>query len=153
MLTTAALDPAINYTLISGPNLDPSKFREIPKNVQLLRFLEDPFPYIRNSDVVIAPGGHSTMMEALSFGVPVLSFPDEGHSEQENNAAVIEEEGYGRMLSYSTPPEVILECIREVIEDGEYRSKVGRLQRLAAELNGPKAIRELLEKEVGREVS
>jgi uncharacterized protein (TIGR00661 family) len=153
VLTTAALDPGINYTLISGPNLDPTKFREIPENVQLLRFVEDTFPYIRSSDAVIAPGGHSTMMEALSFGVPVLSFPDEGHSEQENNAAVIEEEGYGRMLSYSTPPEVILECIREVIEDEEYRSKVGRLQRLAAELNGPKAIRELLEKEVGREVT
>lgn len=153
VLTTASLDPGINYTLISGPNLDPSKFRDIPKNVQLLRFVEDTFPYIKSSDAVIAPGGHSTMMEALSFGVPILSFPDEGHSEQENNAAVIEEEGYGRMLSYSTPPEVILECIREVLEDEKYRNKIERLQRLAAELEGPKAIRELLEKEVGKKVS
>jgi uncharacterized protein (TIGR00661 family) len=153
MLTTAALDSGINYTLISGPNLDPSKFMEIPKNVQLLKFIDDPFPYIRSSDVVIAPGGHSTIMEALSFGIPILSFPDEGHSEQENNAAVIEEEGYGRILSYSTPPEVILECIREVLEDEKYRNKVERLKRLAAELDGPKAIRELLEKEAGKKVS
>lgn len=153
VLTTASLDPGINYTLISGPNLDTSKFRDIPKNVQLLRFVEDTFPYIKSSDAVIAPGGHSTMMEALSFGVPILSFPDEGHSEQENNAAVIEEEGYGRMLSYSTPPEVILECIREILEDEKYRNKIERLQRLAAELEGPKAIRELLEKEVGKKVS
>lgn len=153
VLTTASLDSGINYTLISGPNLNPTKFREIPENVQLLRFVEDTFPYIKSSDVVIAPGGHSTIMEALSFGIPILSFPDEGHSEQENNAAVIEEEGYGRMLSYSTPPEVILECIREVLEDEKYRSKVGRLQRLATELGGPKAIRELLEKEVKGEVS
>jgi UDP-N-acetylglucosamine--N-acetylmuramyl-(pentapeptide) pyrophosphoryl-undecaprenol N-acetylglucosamine transferase len=147
VLLTAALDPRINYTLISGPNLDPTKFREIPENVQLLRFVEDTFPYIRSSDIVIAPGGHSTIMEALSFGIPILSFPDEGHSEQENNAAVIEEEGYGRMLSYSTPPEVILECIREVLEDEKYRNKVERLKRLALELDGPKAIRKLLEKE------
>ncbi|MDI9394307.1 MAG: glycosyltransferase [Euryarchaeota archaeon] len=153
VLTTASLDTGINYTLISGPNLDPSKFREIPKNVQLLRFVEDTFPYIKSSDAVIAPGGHSTMMEAFSFGVPILSFPDEGHSEQENNAAVIEEEGYGRRLSYSTPPEVILECIREVLEDEKYRNKVERLQRLAAELEGPRAVRELLEKEVGKKVS
>jgi len=93
------------------------------------------------------------VMEALSFGTPILSFPDEGHSEQENNAAVIEEEGYGRMLSYSTPPEVILECIREVLEDKKYRDKVKRLQRLASELDGPKAVRELLEKEAGKKVS
>ena len=153
VLTTAMLDPGINYTLISGPSLDPSKLGEIPKNVQLLRFVEDTYPYIRSSDAVIAPGGHSTIMEALSFGVPILSFPDEGHSEQENNAAVIEEEGYGRMLSYSTPPEVILECIREVLEDEAYRNKVERLQRLAGELDGPKAIKELLEKEIGKKAS
>ncbi len=92
-------------------------------------------------------------MEALSFGVPILSFPDEGHSEQESNATVVEEEGYGRMLSYSTPPEVVLECIREVLEDEAYRNKVERLQRLAGELDGPKAIRELLEKEIGKKTS
>lgn len=153
VLTTAALDPGTNYTLISGPNLDSSMFREIPKNVQILRFVEDTFSYIGSSDVVIARGGHSTIMEALSFGIPILSSPDEGHSEQENNAAVIEEEGYGRILSYSTPPEVILECIREVFEDDRYRNKVERLQRLAGDLDGPKAIRELLEKEIGKRTS
>jgi UDP:flavonoid glycosyltransferase YjiC (YdhE family) len=93
------------------------------------------------------------MMEALSFGTPILSFPDKGHSEQENNAAVIEEEGYGRMLSYSTPPEVILECIREVLEEERYGNKMERLRRLARELNGPTAIREMLEKEFDKRAS
>jgi len=152
VLETAKLDPSIYYTLISGPSLDPSKITDLPENVQLLNFIKDTYPYLKSSDAVIVPGGHSTMMEALSFGVPILSFPDKGHSEQENNAAVIEEEGYGRMLSYSTPPEVILECIREVVEEERYRNKVERLRRLARELDGPKAVRELLEKEV-RKVS
>ena len=88
------------------------------------------------------------MMESLSFGIPILSFPDKGHTEQQNNAEVIEEEGYGRMLSYSTPPEVILECIREVLEDKEYRTKTERLRRLARELNGPEAVRKMMEKEI-----
>lgn len=153
VLTTATLDPGINYTLISGPDLDPSKFSEIPKNAKLLKFVEDTFPYIKSSDIVIAPGGHSTIMEALSFGTPILSFPDEGHNEQENNAAVIEEESYGRMLSYSTPPEGILGVIREVLENEKYRNRVEELKRLAAELDGPKAIRALLEKEIEKKVS
>ena len=102
---------------------------------------------MKGSDAVIAPGGHSTIIEALSFGIPILSFPDREHSEQENNAEVIEEEGYGRMLSYSTPPEVVLECIREVLEEEKYRNKTQRLRRLARELNGPSAVREMLEKE------
>ncbi len=149
VLETAKLDPSIHYTLISGPSLDPSKITDLPENVELLKFIKDTYPYLKSSDAVIAPGGHSTMMEALSFGTPVLSFPDKGHSEQENNAAVIDEEGYGRMLSYSTPPEVILECIHEVLEDERYRNKMDRLRRLSRELNGPSAIREMLEKELG----
>jgi UDP-N-acetylglucosamine--N-acetylmuramyl-(pentapeptide) pyrophosphoryl-undecaprenol N-acetylglucosamine transferase len=147
VIETAKLDTSINYTLISGPSLDPSKLADLPENVELLKFIEDTYPYMKGSDAVIAPGGHSTIIEALSFGIPILSFPDREHSEQENNAEVIEEEGYGRMLSYSTPPEVVLECIREVLEEEKYRNKTQRLRRLARELNGPSAVREMLEKE------
>lgn len=153
VLETAKLDQSIHYTLISGPSLDPSKITDLPENVELLKFIKDTYPYLKSSDAVIAPGGHSTMMEALSFGTPILSFPDKGHSEQENNAAVIDEEGYGRMLSYSTPPEVILECIREVLEEERYGNKMERLRRLARELNGPATIREMLEKELGERAS
>ncbi len=147
VLETAKLDSSINYTLISGPSLDPSKLADLPENVQVLKFINDTFPYLRSSELVIAPGGHSTMIEALSFGIPILSFPDKGHSEQEKNAEVIEEEGYGRMLSYSSPPEVVLECIREILEEEKYRNKTERLRRLARDLNGPKAVREIIEKE------
>lgn len=153
VLKAASLDPEIHYTLISGPNVDPLEFMDLPENVEVLQFIKDAFPYFKSSDLIIAPGGHSTMMEALSFGLPILSFPDVGHSEQENNAAVIEEENYGRRLSYTTPPEVILECIREVTEEARFRAKTERLQRLARELNGPRALRELLEKEVEKRAS
>lgn len=153
VLETAKLDQSIHYTLISGPSLDSSKITDLPENVELLKFIKDTYPYLKSSDAVIAPGGHSTMMEALSFGTPILSFPDKGHSEQENNAVVIDEEGYGRMLSYSTPPEVILECIREVLEEERYGNKMERLRRLARELNGPATIREMLEKELGERAS
>src|SRR5665647_64010 len=153
VLGTAKLDTSIYYTLISGPSFDPSKITDLPENVQLLKFIKDTYPYLKSSDAVIVPGGHSTIMEALSFGIPILSFPDKGHSEQENNAAVIEEEGYGRMLSYSTPPQVILECIREVLEEKKYRNKTERLRKLARELDGPNAVRKMLEKELSEKAS
>lgn len=152
VLETAKLDPSINYTLISGPSLDPSKLADLPENVQLLKFIKNTYPYLRSSEAVIAPGGHSTMMEALSFGIPILSFPDKGHSEQEKNAEAIEEEGYGKMLSYSASPEVLLECVREILEDEKYRHKTEKLRRLAIKLDGPKAVREMLEKEVQKKV-
>jgi UDP-N-acetylglucosamine--N-acetylmuramyl-(pentapeptide) pyrophosphoryl-undecaprenol N-acetylglucosamine transferase len=57
------------------------------------------------------------------------------------------------MLSYSTPPEVILECIREVLEEERYKNKMERLRRLSRELHGPSAIREMLEKELSERAS
>jgi len=113
--------------------------------VEFTGFTDNPFPYYRSSDLVITAGGHGTIMESLAFGLPVLSFPDEKHREQENNATVLEEAGYGKRMSYLTPPEVILACIREVLEDESYSKKTRRLMELAEVLDGPAAVRKFLE--------
>jgi UDP-N-acetylglucosamine--N-acetylmuramyl-(pentapeptide) pyrophosphoryl-undecaprenol N-acetylglucosamine transferase len=145
VLKAAKLDQSIHYTLISGPAISPEQFPEIPDNVEFTGFTNDPFPYYRNSDLVITAGGHGTIMESLAFGLPVLSFPDEKHREQENNASVLEEAGYGKRMSYLTPPEVILACIREVLEDESYGKKTRRLMELAEALDGPASVRKFLE--------
>lgn len=84
-------------------------------------------------------------MEALTFGIPVLSFPDMKHSEQESNADVVDSEGYGRRLAYSTPPEQILSSIRELIEDKKIHQKVGSMKEMSEDLNAASAIKNLLE--------
>lgn len=145
VLEAAKLDLSIHYTFISGPGIAPEQFHEIPDNVEFTGFTDNPFPYYRGSDLVITAGGHGTIMESLAFGLPVLSFPDEKHREQENNAAVLEEAGYGKRMSYLTPPNVILACIREVLEDENYSKKTRRLMELAEVLDGPAAVRKFIE--------
>jgi uncharacterized protein (TIGR00661 family) len=49
VLETAKLDPSINYTLISGPSLDPSKLVDLPENVQLLKFIKDIVTILNNA--------------------------------------------------------------------------------------------------------
>ncbi|WP_407282752.1 UDP-N-acetylglucosamine--N-acetylmuramyl-(pentapeptide) pyrophosphoryl-undecaprenol N-acetylglucosamine transferase [Methanolobus sp. WCC1] len=148
VIEAAGLDSSINYTLLSGPSVDPASLGELPENVTILKFIDDQFPYMKASDLVIAPGGHSTMMEALSFGVPMISVPDQKHSEQQNNAFVIEEDGLGKMMDYSASPEDILENVRLLISDEKYRNKLAEMREMAVELNGPKAVRLLVE-EIG----
>lgn len=148
VLEAAKLDPGIHYTLISGPGVAPEQFHEIPKNVEFTGFTDNPFPYYRGSDLVITAGGHGTIMESLAFGLPVLSFPDENHREQENNAAVLEEAGYGKRMSYLTPPQVILACIREVLEDENYIKKTRRMMELAEVLDGPASVRKFIEEKL-----
>jgi len=148
VIESAKLDPDIHYTFISGPEIDPEQFPGIPDNVEFTGFTDNPFPYYRSSDLVITAGGHGTIMESLAFGLPVLSFPDETHREQENNATVLEEAGYGKRMSYLTPPEVILTCTREVLEDENYSKKTRRLMELAEVLDGPAAVRKFLEENI-----
>lgn len=145
VIEAAKLDKNINYTLLSGPNLNPDVFSNLPENVTIKRFINDQFPYLKASDLVIAPGGHSTIMEALTFGVPMLSFPDINHSEQENNAAVVDFEGYGKRLDYSASPEEILQSIKELLKDEKIRKKVENMKKLSKDLNATAAIKELLE--------
>jgi uncharacterized protein (TIGR00661 family) len=94
---------------------------------------------------VITAGGHGTILESLAFGLPVISFPDEKHREQENNASVLEEAGYGKRMSYLTRPEVILNCIKEILEEEHYSRKTRRLRELSEALDGPAAVRKFLE--------
>lgn len=148
MLEAAKLDHTIHYTFISGPEINPEQFSKIPENVEFTGFTENPFPYYKGSDLVITAGGHGTILESLSFGLPVLSFPDEKHIEQENNATVIEEEGYGKRMSYLAEPETILACIRGTLEKEEYYKKTRRLRELAEELDGPATVRRFLEEKV-----
>ena len=82
----------------------------------------------------MATGGHSTLMECLSFGKPVLSFPDLFHSEQQNNAQRLEELRLGRKLSYFTPPFMITDCVEEVMG---YRKNAMKRESYAKKLNGP----------------
>lgn len=145
VIEVAKLDKSINYTLLSGPSLNPDIFSHLPKNVTIKRFINDQFPYLKASELVIAPGGHSTIMEALTFGVPILSFPDLNHSEQKNNAVVVGHEGYGRLLDYSASPEDILRSIKELLKDEKIHQKVAVMKKLSKDLNTTSTIKELLE--------
>jgi UDP:flavonoid glycosyltransferase YjiC (YdhE family) len=84
-------------------------------------------------------------MEALTFGVPVLSFPDMNHSEQESNAAVVDLESYGRRLDYSASPEEILRSIKELLKDEKIHKKVETMKKLSKDLNPTATFKELLE--------
>ncbi|QLC50591.1 glycosyltransferase [Methanolobus zinderi] len=145
ILDAARMDSKINYTLIAGPSLDINVLENVPENSRIYSFIADPFPFYKASYLVISAGGHGTLMETLSFGLPLFSFPDRGHNEQENNATTVEERGYGRRLDYSVSGEELLSMIREVVFEGKFRENTIRLREQAESFYGPASVRKLLE--------
>lgn len=105
--------------------------------VQLRKLLMKIDPDLVTSD--------SYFMGVLSFAVPMISIPDQNHSEQQNNSSVIEEDGLGKRLEYSPSSEDILENIKLLMDDEKYRNKLMEMRELAEKLEGPMALRKMLE--------
>jgi len=55
-------------------------------NLYLAGFVNNPEVYYFNSDLVITQAGHSTAMELITLGLPMIVVPDAGQIEQESNA-------------------------------------------------------------------
>lgn len=137
VLSTAKMRSDLSFTLVTGPNVDPESLKDKPKNVDIKEYIKDVFPYIKSSNLVIAPGGHSTMMECLSLGTPILSFPDMLHTEQENNAKRIDELKLGIKMSYFTPPFMISECIDQAMG---LKNNCQKMKNFAESLDGAKRV-------------
>jgi len=145
ILSIAKLQKHIHFTLVAGPNVDVNVLKEHSKNVEIIPYLNDPFQYIKSTDMVIAPGGHSTLMECLSFGKPVLSFPDIDHSEQENNVEMIEKLGVGKHMSYLMSDFMITDCIEEMLNDKKIKKNCKRMEQFAKKLDGAKRVVKMIE--------
>lgn len=145
LIEASRLDDEINYTFFLGPSVKPDKYRSLPQKVSAVELTQDPLAYFKGADVVITCGGHSTIMEALSLGVPVISFPDVNHEEQKNNAIGLAGEGAGLSMNHSDKPELIVQRIREVLAGESFKRNALRLSKLSRELDGPAAVRRLLE--------
>ena len=94
-LNLAAQMPEVLFVILSDFKSDinlPNLFR--------LGFVDNPAKYYLNADLVITQAGHSTAMELITLGVPMLAVPDTNQVEQESNAKRLCELGVGSMLSY-----------------------------------------------------
>ena len=69
-------------------------------NLYLVGFVDNPAIFYLNADLVITQAGHSTAMEIMTLGVPLLVVPDSGQVEQESNAKRLCDLGIATRLQY-----------------------------------------------------
>ncbi|VVB75829.1 UDP-N-acetylglucosamine--N-acetylmuramyl-(pentapeptide) pyrophosphoryl-undecaprenol N-acetylglucosamine transferase [uncultured archaeon] len=125
--------PDYHFDLVAGPN---AKLGTHGKNVKTYTSLTNPLPLINESSLVIGGGGHSTAMEALALGKPVLAAPDAFHCEQECNADGLERIGAGRRIDYKTSTHTLKLLIEELSTSKEYKKRVTMLKHLAEKNDG-----------------
>ncbi len=95
-----------------------------------------------HTSAVVTHAGHSTVMAAFAYGVPMVCMPM--GRDQNANADRVATIGAGRAISPDAPAEEIRAAIREVLSNPSYRESAQRMSRLIASLGqGDRAVTEL----------
>ncbi len=67
-------------------------------NYLFLKTVKNASNLIKNSDLVITSAGHSTIMECLNYGIPMILIPDDNQPEQKANAKRAEKLGFAKII-------------------------------------------------------
>ena len=86
------------------------------------------------------------MMEAISFGKPVITIPDLYHPEQENNSRKIGDLKCGIALSHVDLEDTLEWAIDEMMNNSIYFKNARKLKELCKFYNGRENIREMVKR-------
>ena len=101
-------------------------------NLYFAGFADNPAKYYLNADLVITQAGHSTAMELITLGIPMLVVPDTGKIEQESNAKRLCELGVASMLSYKDlNVETLSVEIRYMLNEQTFLNASGEMSKIA----------------------
>ena len=129
--------PDFTFDLVAGPN---GRLSGMSRNVKWHSTVMDPFPLMAKSSLFVCGGGHSTIMESICLGRPLLSVPDMNHFEQQSNAQKAQDLGIGAKIGYGVSAAELCEKIVCYSSDRKVMKGVSRLRALAQKQNGAKRL-------------
>jgi UDP:flavonoid glycosyltransferase YjiC (YdhE family) len=140
LIEAARLLPHVHFDIFSSFNS-----ADIPPNLRVMEFTDNPERYYKAADLVVTQAGHSTAMELLTLGKQSLLVPDFKQIEQESNANRMVDLGVSSQLTY---PELsgpfLAASISHHLKTRVYEASALRLARLAAQLDGARRVAEIV---------
>lgn len=148
LLNKVAEEKNLKVKMVCGSYEVAEKLRRIKKskNITVIPITTDMENLIKHCSFIVCHGGHSTLMEAISFGKPVITIPDLYHPEQENNAKKINELKCGIALSHKTLNTDLGYAIDEINNNDIYFKNVEKLRKLCKNYNGRDNIKRIINK-------
>jgi UDP:flavonoid glycosyltransferase YjiC (YdhE family) len=128
-------DTAATVIVTVGRTQDPSALGPQPPHVRVERYIPQSL-LLPRCDLVIAHGGYSTVLGALSEGIPLVLVPIA--ADQPDNAARCAALGVGQVIeAEERTASAIGRAAREVLGDPRYRERARRLREEIERLPGP----------------
>jgi MGT family glycosyltransferase len=151
VLASFARLPHVTGVVATGIAIQPEEIKALdpPGNVIVQGFVPGT-ELIKASDVTVFHGGSSTLMTCLACGTPAVVVPSMG--EQEDNGAVLADNGAGIVLDKSTlTAQALAEAIQRILGDPGFRRQAEKLKAMGERYGGAAAAATLAEKIVARE--
>jgi len=154
-------DKPVNLIMTMGGKADPARFGRLPENICIFDFItqDDLRRLLPHVDLCVNHAGYSSVVEALSYGVPLLLLPLTSDAPMNTRMCMIDG------VTASLPPEVwgispkglpviraerltsdiLADVILQALHDPAYKAAAVRIQQTMTQRPGPKAAVKLLE--------
>ncbi|MFT2751086.1 glycosyltransferase [Clavibacter sp. Sh2088] len=123
--------------VVTGPNIDPSSLDTAGVD-RVLAYTEEAMLWTRAADLVVTHGGHTSTMEAICVGTPLLAIP--GHAEQRWNAARAVERGVGEAIDPESIESDAVPTIQRLLADPAVAARARQLAEQLAEYDGAREL-------------
>jgi UDP-N-acetylglucosamine--N-acetylmuramyl-(pentapeptide) pyrophosphoryl-undecaprenol N-acetylglucosamine transferase len=122
--------------IVTGPEIE-SDFIQESRKIIKHTFLENMMQWMKISDVIVSLGGHTTIMEVVSLGIPNIIVPIDNHSEQLKNAINIEKYGISIVKEIRNMGSIeIAEDINRLIDDSDVIEQAKIIKEKFSKYNG-----------------
>ena len=139
--------------IISGGDVPSHSFDKYFKNVkeivEIRGWIENKHQLLKASDVAITHGGHTSVIEALIYGIPAIHVINPGHTERYSNALSAERLGVARaLIANKTNVTDLCSLLIEVIYDKDMYRRVSTLSKKLTRYRGDMKIASILVKKL-----
>ncbi|MDI1460950.1 glycosyltransferase [Catellatospora sp. KI3] len=132
-----------HVVLTVGRRIDLDALGRLPANVEVHRFVPQ-LDVLAHAAAMVCHAGMGGIMEAMTFGVPVLAAPQT--LEQEANALRVEQLGLGaRLPADLADPAGLRSAIELMVKDPAIADGVGRLRDAVADAGGARRAADVIE--------
>ncbi|WP_371679625.1 macrolide family glycosyltransferase [Streptomyces sp. NBC_01276] len=115
----AFADAPWDIVMAVGDQITPTTLTDVPAHIDIRPHVPQ-LQILRHADLFITHAGMGSVMESLSFGVPMVAIPQ--MSEQRANADRLTELGLGRLLHRThLTPQTLRDTAHHVLTDPTYR--------------------------------
>ncbi|MCS7104661.1 MAG: hypothetical protein NZ954_03755 [Thermofilaceae archaeon] len=129
-LSKRNLPDDVSIIVSRGSPTGSSRLEEISKGVLVCDWLQERYLYMRAADALVSHGGHTSVMEAMVFGLPALHLVRRTHTERLGNSRSAESLGVAKTYLVGGDNEDLVSLLKWVLSDEAWSAA----QKLSREL-------------------